>query len=218
MIETFIEEHTRYKKHCTEDNDTSVPFKGDTLGPHTVLPITVSCPVIFPWISSMVWNLFPFKGDFTFGKSQSLRAPNVGCRGAESPGWFDVSQKNSVWDVIHEQVCCHDEAASHQLPIATAFWIIWIIHRGMFKLNAKFDANSLLYSLSHFQCNGHTVHMLNSVYLPHWLVWWGHHCSCMHIPVHSPRLLGYTDVTQTTLIILTMAGLFPDISHICFKV
>ena len=32
--------------------------------------------------------------------------------------------------------------------------------RGMFKLNAKFGADSLLYSLSHFECEGHTVHML----------------------------------------------------------
>ena len=37
-IETFIEEHTSYKKHCTQDNDASVPFKASTLGPHTVLP------------------------------------------------------------------------------------------------------------------------------------------------------------------------------------
>ena len=31
---------------------------------------------------------------------------------------------------------------------------------GMFKPNAKFDADSLLYSLSHFEYDGHTVHML----------------------------------------------------------
>ena len=30
----------------------------------------------------------------------------------------------------------------------------------MFKLNAKSDADLLLYSLSHFECDGHTVHML----------------------------------------------------------
>ena len=30
----------------------------------------------------------------------------------------------------------------------------------MCKLNAKFDADSLFYSLSHFECNGDTVHML----------------------------------------------------------
>ena len=70
----------RYKKHCTQDNYTVVPFKVGTLGPHIVLPITIICPVVFSWISSMVWNLFPFKGDFSFGKSRSHRAPNMGCR------------------------------------------------------------------------------------------------------------------------------------------
>ena len=30
--ETFIKEDTRYKKHCTQDNDASVPFSVDTLG------------------------------------------------------------------------------------------------------------------------------------------------------------------------------------------
>ena len=37
---------------------------------------------------------------------------------------------------------------------------------GMFKLNAKSDAGSLLYSLSHFECHGHTVHMLTQCCLP----------------------------------------------------
>ena len=36
--------------------------------------------------------------------------------------------------------------------------------RGMLKLNAKFDTDSLLYSLSHFECNDHTVHILSTVY------------------------------------------------------
>ena len=35
----------------------------------------------------------------------------------------------------------------------------------------------------------------------------------MHIPVHSPWLPGYINVAQTFLIILTMAGLFPDRPH-----
>ena len=35
----------------------------------------------------------------------------------------------------------------------------------MFKLNAKFDADLLLYSLSHFECDGHTVHMLTQWHL-----------------------------------------------------
>ena len=29
--------------------------------------------------------------------------------------------------MMHEQARCHDEAANHQLPIAEAFWIIWIV-------------------------------------------------------------------------------------------
>ena len=36
---------------------------------------------------------------------------------------------------------------------------------GMFKLNAKFDADLMLYSLSHFECNSHTVHMLTQWHL-----------------------------------------------------
>ena len=94
------------------------------------------------------------------GKARSCRVPNLGCRGSESPGWFDVSPKNSAQDVLDEWAHCYDEAANHQLSIAAAFCIIWIVSRGMFKLNAKFHADSLLYLLSHFECNGHTVHML----------------------------------------------------------
>ena len=50
------------------------------------------------------------------------------------------------------------------------------------------------------------THSFNSVYHPHWLVQW----RCMRIPVHSPWLPGYTNVTQTLFAILTMAGLFLD--------
>ena len=68
---------------------------------------------------------------------------------------------------MHGWALSCEEAASHQLPIGelnhpNSF------HRGMFKLNAKFDADPLLYLFSHFECNGHTVHMLiNSIYHPH---------------------------------------------------
>ena len=36
----------------------------------------------------------------------------------------------------------------------------------MLKLNAKSDAGSLLCLLSHFECDGHTVHMLTQQHLP----------------------------------------------------
>ena len=59
----------------------SVPFKVGTVGPHTALPNTVSCPVIFSWISLVVWNLITFKGDFSFGKMQKLQGTKSGLWG-----------------------------------------------------------------------------------------------------------------------------------------
>ena len=115
----------------------------------------------------MVWNLFPLKGDFSFGKSQKSQVTKSVLQGGiESPGWLDVSPKISARHVMHEQACCHDEPANHQLPIAAAFWILWIVSRRIFKLNAKGNADLLLYSLSHFECNGRTVHMLTQWRLP----------------------------------------------------
>ena len=52
--EAFTEEDTRYKKHCTQDNDASAPLKAGTLRSHTVFPIAISCPVVFSWIS--LWS------------------------------------------------------------------------------------------------------------------------------------------------------------------
>ena len=40
------------------------------------------------------------------GKAGSHRAPNLGCRGEESLGWFDVSPKNSAW----EKLCIRHDA------------------------------------------------------------------------------------------------------------
>ena len=88
-------------------------------------------------------------------------------------------------------------------------------HKRIFKLHAKFDADALFYSLRHLNvmATQYTC-SLNGVYHPHWLVQWGHHCSHMCIPVHSPWLPGNTGVVQTVLVTLTVAGLFPDRRHI----
>ena len=83
--------------------------------------------------------------------------------------------------MMHEWVHCCDEAANHQLPIAVAFLCIASLHSlhgpesllnhpnsfcgRVFKLNTKFDVDSLLYSLSHFECDGHIVHMLTQKHL-----------------------------------------------------
>ena len=46
--ETFIEEDTGYKKYYAQDNDASVPFKQAPWDlTQLVLPIAISCPVVF---------------------------------------------------------------------------------------------------------------------------------------------------------------------------
>ena len=127
-IETFIEEDTRYKKHCTQDNDTSVFSKVGTLGPHIVFPTPLSLfktlqnPLVelpsaalsyFP--ESQWWSeiFFSSKVILVLGKTRSHRAPNLGCSGAEQPGRFDASPENSAWDVMRERAHCCDEAANH---------------------------------------------------------------------------------------------------------
>ena len=163
----------------------------------------------------MVWNLFPFKGDFSFEESQKSQAANLGCRGAWSPGWFDV---------LFAKILCKRFDAwagallwwSCQSPVAHSCGLLNYANSfcgGMFKLNAKFDADLLLYSLYSLILNVMATQYtcsLNGVYCSHWLVLWSHHYSHICIPVHSPWLPGYTDVTCTILVILTVAGLFPD--------
>ena len=99
------------------------------------------------------------------GKASSCRASNMGYRGAESPGWFDVLLK----------LCTrHDNWASMlswwSCPSPVAHSCGLLNHPnsfpGMFKLNSKFDTDSLLYLLSHFECNSHTEHTLTQQHLP----------------------------------------------------
>ena len=83
-------------------------------------------------------------------------------------------------------------------------------HRAMFKLNTKLmqiccSAHSVIWNVKITQCTS----SINGMYCPHWLVQWSHPCSCMCIPVHSPRLPGCIHAVQTILI-LTMSGLFLD--------
>ena len=40
--------------------------------------------------------------------------------GLSHPGDLMFHQ-NTARDVMHEQACCRDEAANHQLPVAAAF-------------------------------------------------------------------------------------------------
>ena len=70
---------------------------------------------------------------------------------------------------MHKRSQCHNEAA--QPPVDHSCSLLNYLnsfHRGKFKLNTKFDADSLLYFLSHFECNGlnATLYMLTQWHLP----------------------------------------------------
>ena len=199
----------RCKKHCTQDNDVSVPLKVGTLGPHTILPIVISCPIVFSWISLMVWNLFPFKGDFSFGKSQKLQGAKSGLYG----GWVTwviwcfakkLCVRRDAWTGTLLRWSCQPLAA-HSCDLLNH---LNSFPTGMFKLNAKFDADLLFYLLILNMMATQYTCSLNGFYSLHWLVQWSSHCSRMCIPVHSPWLPSYIHVTQTVLVILTMAELF----------
>ena len=214
--DTFIEEDTRYKRQCAKDNGASVPIKLGTLEPHTVLPISISYTVIFSWISLIVWNFFPFKGGFNFGKSPNFRAPNLGWRRAESAWWYDVSPKNicmrhDAWTGVLSWWSCQSPGAHSWglLNHANSFYRGMQSLMQMFKLNAKFDAELLLYPLSHSECDGHTVHMLIQTCLLPPLM--STVKSSLFTHAHSSSLslaAKVLHVMQTIFIILTMVRLF----------
>ena len=167
------------------------PLQSRHLGTYTFLPIAMSYFSESHWLSEISSYS---KVILVLGKAKSHRVSNLACRGTESHGWFDVSPKNSAWDVIHEQAHCHDKAANHQLPIAAAFGIIWIV--------STEECSSLTQNLVQICCHSVILNvtatqytcLLNRVCCPHWLAQWSRHCSCMLIPVHSPQLPGYIDV------------------------
>ena len=178
----------RDKKHCTCDNDASVPFKAGTLGPHTVLPIALSCPVsYFPESFPMIRHFFPLRDDFSLGKSQKSQGAKSGLWGS----WVTWV----IW-CFAKKLCMRRDARagtlswwSCQSPVAHSCGLVNhpnSFHGGMFKLNAKFDADLLLYSVilnvtaTQYTCSP------NSVYLPHWLARQCRHCSPVSTPVHSP--------------------------------
>ena len=73
-----------------------------------------------------------------------------------------------------------------QSPVAHSYGLLNHLNSfcgGMFKVNTKFDADSLFYILNVMTTQN--TCSLNGIYCPHWLVQWSHHHSCMDIPVHT---------------------------------
>ena len=143
------------------------PLQNKHLGTsHRALPVSISCPVVFSWISLMVWNLFPFEGNLVLGKARCHRAPNLGYR------W--LSHLEDL--MFHQKLCTRRDAWagvllwwSCQSPVAHSCGLLNHPNSflgGMFMFKPKSDADLLLYSLSHFECDGHTVHLLTQQHLP----------------------------------------------------
>ena len=80
------------------------PLQSRHLGTSHSSQLPSAAPLYFP--ESHWWSEISSlsKVILVLGKARSCRAPNLGCRGAESPGWFDVLPKNSAQDMMHEQV------------------------------------------------------------------------------------------------------------------
>ena len=99
----------------------------------------------------------PFQKRFNLGKSQKLQGAKTGLS-----HWV-------IWGFA-KKLCMRRDAWvgtlswwSCQSPLAHSCGLLNHLNSfcgGMFKLNAKFDADLLLDSLSHFECDSHTVHML----------------------------------------------------------
>ena len=162
----------------------------------------------------MIWNLFPFEGDFSLGEKPEV----TGCQ-----TWAVEGLSHLGVLMLHKKLCRRCDAWagmlwwwSCQSPVAHSCGLLnhsTSFCGGILKLTTKCDADSLCYSLSYFEYDSHTVHMLTQRLPPRWLVQWSHHCSHMRIPVYFPWLWGYIRVMKTVLITLTMAGIFPDRPH-----
>ena len=66
---------------------------------------------------------------FLLGKATSHKAPNLGCKGAESPWWLDVLQKKKTWCMRHDAWVgvLSWWSSNHRLSTAVALWIIQIV-------------------------------------------------------------------------------------------
>ena len=161
-IETFIEKDTRYKKHCTQDNDASVSFNVGTLGSHTVLPMAISFSVVFPEShqQSEIYSLS--KVILVLGKARSHRALGGLSHLVDLVLCQKLSMRYDGWVGALPWWSC-------QSPVAHSCSLLNHPNRfcrGMLKLHTKFDADLSIYLLSHFECDALTVHMFTQKCLP----------------------------------------------------
>ena len=76
--------------------------------------------------------------------------------------WITLNRFSTIFEVFvpHFYLCCTQCIIPKSLLNHPNTFC-----KRMFELNANFDADWLFYLLSHFECNGHTVHMLTQWHL-----------------------------------------------------
>ena len=122
------------------------PLQNSYLGPHMVLPIAIGCPIIFSWISTMVWNLFPFTSNFSFGKKQKSQGIKSGLwRGLVIwTNWCfakNSAQNKTAWAGMLSWWSCQSPVA-HSCGL---FWTIW-------RVSAE-ECSSLMQNLMQIHCS-----------------------------------------------------------------
>ena len=180
----------RYKKHCMKDNDVSVPSQVGTLGPHTVSQSPSTASSCFPKYHRRSETSFLSKAILILVKPEVAGSQIWAVAGLSHLGdlMFHRKPLHETWGT--ERACCRDEAANHQLPIAVAFWIIWIVSTEECSNLSKFDADSLLYSLIHFECD--------RMQQPHWTQ---AHSAVSSLPTdHHSEVIVHACASQRTLL------------------
>ena len=151
------------------------------------------------------------------GKARSFRVPNLGCRELSHLGDFMFCQHFCMrcdgWARVLSWWSCQSPVV-HSCSLLN-HWIVSTEECSILMQNLM-QIHCSTQSLCMWQPHSTHAHAMASI-APHWPVQWSHHWSHLHIPVHAPWLPVYINVTQTVLIILTMAGLFPDRPRISFK-
>ena len=110
--------------------------------------------------------IFFLKVILVWGKARSHSTPNLGYSEAESPVWFDILPKlctrHDAWvDMLLWRSC--------QSPVAHSCSLLNhlnSLHGRIFKLNTKFDADSLLYSVILNVMATQDMWSLNGIYCP----------------------------------------------------
>ena len=154
-IEIFIEEDTRNIVHRTMIPSSKSPSKQAPWDLTHFSQLPSAALSYFPESHQQSEISSLSKVILVLRKARICKSPNLGCSGTESLGWFDVSPKNSAWDVMREWEHCRDEAANHQLPRAVTFWIIWIV--------SVEECSSLTQNLMQIHCSTQSF-----------LMWWPH--------------------------------------------